>query len=101
MHSGCRSHPSGGLTLDVRNQTMNPGCRNSALGRSLATADVGSTVAQLVGQLSGVEIPRPTGAGRPERPIGRAGLPAWKRPLDGLSGGGHRTRTDGVAEVNF
>ena len=39
--------------------------RQAGLGRVLPTADVGYAVAQLGGQLSGGEIARPTGAGRP------------------------------------
>jgi hypothetical protein len=37
----------------------------SLKGRPLPTADVGSPVAQLGGHLSGGELARPTGAGRP------------------------------------
>jgi hypothetical protein len=36
------------------------------MGRPLPTADVGYPVAQLGGRLSGGEIARPTGAGRPK-----------------------------------
>jgi hypothetical protein len=44
----------------------------SLMGRLLPTADVGSPVAQLEGQLSGGEIARPTGAGRPDADIRRS-----------------------------
>lgn len=37
----------------------------SQMGRPLPTADVGYLVARVGGQLSGGEIARPTGAGRP------------------------------------
>ena len=40
--------------------------RMSLKGRPLPTADVGSPVAQLGGHLSGGELARPTGAGRPK-----------------------------------
>jgi len=40
--------------------------RMSLMGRPLPAMDVSYPVAQVVGQLSGVEIARPTGASRPQ-----------------------------------
>jgi hypothetical protein len=57
--------------------------RPARLGRLLPTADVGCPVAQLGGLLSGDEIARPTGAGRPHAAIQRLGLTSAKLPLGG------------------
>jgi hypothetical protein len=52
------------------------------LGRVLPTAEVSYPVAQLGGQLSGGEIARPTGAGRPKVDVAVAELAAAKLSID-------------------
>ena len=49
-----------------RFEASSSGQRMTLMGRPLPTADGGCPVAQLGGQLSGGEIARPTGAGRPK-----------------------------------
>ena len=65
---------------DSTSQRLLYGCQSrwsdARLGRQLPTADVGYPVAQLAGPLSGGEIARPTGAGRPKA----AGRVAPKQP---------------------
>jgi hypothetical protein len=58
----------------------------SAVGLTLPTADVGYPVAQLWGQLSGGEIARPTGAGRPVAVPRVSRLGSAKPPFDSLAG---------------
>jgi hypothetical protein len=52
-----------------------------AWGRPLPTADVGYPVAQLGGQLSGGEIARRTGAGRPRADLSVDEINARERTL--------------------
>ena len=55
----------GGKNTTGRFGAMSSAQRMLLMGRPLPTADVGYPVAQLGGQLSGSELARPTGAGRP------------------------------------
>ena len=71
--------------MDEVGRRLTDRCRRrqpTATGRSLPTADVGSPVAQLGGQLSGGEIAHPAVAGRPTVDVAVTDLASGNLPLD-------------------